>query len=121
DQARAILQAHRIFSVRLPRLNVFSEVVLVEVHDDGRIGELNKGLQTIPEARKMKFDYPILLSHISIAQFRSDQGFDRLIRALDKMRTTDFGELRVDKIDLIDAHWPWNYPTLKTIETFELR
>jgi hypothetical protein len=57
--------------VLLPRLNIFSEVVLIEVHDEGKIGELNKELQAISEMKRMRFDYPILLPHISIARFQN--------------------------------------------------
>ena len=71
SQAKEVLQAYHKFSVLLPRLNIFSEVVFIEVHDEGKIGELNKGLQAVPEIKKMKTDYPILLPHISIAQFQN--------------------------------------------------
>ena len=121
SQAKEVLQAFHKFNVLLPKLNIFSEVVLIEVHDGGRIGELNKGLQAIPEIKKMKFDYPILLPHISIAQFQNNMEFTRLISYLEGLRETEFGELTINHIELVNAHLSRRYPTLKTIHAFELR
>ena len=121
SQAKEILQAYHKFNVLLPKLNIFSEVVLIEVHDEGKIGELNKGLQAIPEIKKMKFDYPILLPHISIAQFQNNQEFTRLINYLEELREIEFGKITVDHIELVNAHLSGRYPTLKTIHAIELR
>jgi len=121
SQAKEVLQTFHKFDVLLPKLNIFSEVVLIEVPDEGKIGELNKGLQAIPEIKKMKFDYPNLLPHISIAQFQNDQELDRLISYLEKLRETEFGELTVNYIELVNAHLSGRYPTLKTIHAFRLR
>ena len=121
SQAKEVLQAFHKFDVLLPKLNIFSEVVLIEVHDEGKIGELNKGLQAIPEIKKSKFDYPNLLPHISIAQFQNGQELNRLISYLEKLRETEFGELTVNYIELVNAHLSGRYPTLKTIHAFRLR
>ena len=37
-QAQEILQAHSRFEVLLSKLNIFQDVVFIEVHDKGRIG-----------------------------------------------------------------------------------
>ena len=121
SQAKEVLQTFHKFNVVLPKLNIFSEVVLIEVHDEGKIGELNKGLQAIPEIKKMKFDYPNLLPHISIAQFQNNQEFTRLISYVEKLRETEFGELTINHIELVNAHLSGSYPTLKTIHAFKLR
>lgn len=121
SQAKDVLQAFHKFNVLLPKLNIFSEVVLIEVHDEGKIGELNKGLQAIPEIKKMKLDYPNLLPHISIAQFQTDQELNRLISYLEELRETEFGELAVNYIELVNAHLSGRYPTLKTIHAFRLK
>jgi 2'-5' RNA ligase len=121
SQAKEVLKEFHRFNVLLPKLSIFSEVVLIEVHDEGKIGELNKGLQTVPETRKMKFDYPILLPHISIARFQNNQEFTRLISYLETLRETAFGELKVNYIDLVNANLSGKYPILKSIQTFRLR
>lgn len=46
-QAEEVLQPFSKFNVSLAKLNIFSEVVFIEVHDEGEIGELNKALQVI--------------------------------------------------------------------------
>jgi hypothetical protein len=42
SQAKEVIRAFNKFNVLLPKLNVFSEVVLIEVHDEGKIGDLKK-------------------------------------------------------------------------------
>jgi 2'-5' RNA ligase len=106
SQAKGILQPFHKFNAVLSKLNILSDVALVEVHDKGKIGELNKGLQTIPEIRKMKFDYPNFLPHVSIAQFRNNQEFTGLISHVEKLRETEFGELTVSHVELVNAHCP---------------
>ena len=51
NQAKEVLQQFSKFDVLLSKLNIFPNVVLVEVHDRGRIEEIFRGLQTIPEIR----------------------------------------------------------------------
>ena len=121
SQAKEVLQTFYKFNAVLSKLNIFSEVVLVEVHGKGKIGELNKELQAIPEIKKMKFDYPNLLPHISIAHFRNNQEFTRLISYLEKLRETEFGELTVSYVELVNVHLSGKYPILKTIHAFRLR
>ncbi|MGD8545942.1 MAG: 2'-5' RNA ligase family protein [Candidatus Bathyarchaeota archaeon] len=103
SHAKEVIQSLHKFKVLLPRLNIFPEVVLIEVHDKGKIGELNKRLQAIPKARKMRFDYLILLPHISIARFQNNQEFTKLISYLKELRDTEFGELPVNYIELVNA------------------
>ncbi len=122
SQAKEVLQGFQRFNVLLPKLNIFSEVVVAEVHDEGKIGELNKELQAVPEIqKKKKFDYPNLLPHISIAQFQNNQEFSRLISYLEELRETEFGELSVNCIELVSAHLSGKYPILKTIHALKLR
>lgn len=121
SQAEEILHAFPKFNVLLPKLNIFSEVVIIEVHDRGNIGELNRKLQAIPEIKRMRFDYPVLLPHISIAQFQNDQGFARLLSDLEELRETEFGRFAVNSIELVNAHLSRRYPTLNTVHAFALR
>jgi len=121
SRAEQILKPFHKFKVRLLKLNIFSDVLVVEVHDEGTIGNLNKELQAIPEIKKMKFDYPDFMPHISIAQFKNNQGFPTLISYLEELRETEFGDLAVNHIELVNAHLLGRYITLKTIRAFELR
>ena len=121
NKAKEFLQASHKFNLLLPKLNIFSEVVLVEVHDEGKIGELNKGLREIPEIKKMKHDYPIILPHISIAQFKNNREFTRLISSLEELRATEFGQITVNHIELVNAQLSGKYPTLESIHSFKLK
>lgn len=121
NQAEEVLQTFSKFDVFLSKLNIFSDVVFIEVYDEGKIGELNNGLQAIPETKKMEFDYPNFLPHVSIARFRDSQGFTRLISCLEKTRDIEFGTVTINSIQLIVAHLGTNYPEIETIQTFELK
>jgi len=121
SQAKEVLQTFYKFNAVLSKLNIFSEVVLIEVHDEGKIGELNKELQAIPEIKKDEFDYPNLLPHISIAQFQNNHEFARLISYLEELRETELGQLTVSYVELVNAHLSGKYPILKTIHAFRLR
>ena len=120
-QAQEILQAHSRFKVLLSRPNIFQDVAFIEIHDKGRIGAINKQLQSIQEIRKIEYDYLNFLPHISISQFQNRQQFSKLIRYLEKSRETEFGELTVNYIELVNAHLSGKYPILKTIHAFKLR
>ena len=120
SQAKAILQTFSNFHVILSKLNIFPGVIFIEVHDEGKIGELNNRLQAIPEIVKEEFDYPNFLPHISITQFQNRQGFNRLISCLEKMRDVEFGIATISSIELILAHYGEEYPRIETLHTFEL-
>jgi len=119
--AKEDLQTFDKFDISLSKLNIFSDVVLIQVYDGGKIGELNKRLQAIPEIKKMKFDHPHLLPHVSIAQFQNNQEFKRLIGNLEEMRDIKFGTVTIDAIELVIAHLYKKYPKLETIHTFRLK
>jgi 2'-5' RNA ligase len=93
----------------------------MEVHDGGKIEEIFRRLQAIPEIRKRKFDYPSFLPHISIMHFPENKDFTRLIGYLEKLRDAEFGKMTVHSIELVNAHLLKKYPKLNTIHTFELR
>jgi 2'-5' RNA ligase len=121
NQAKEVLQQFSKFDVFLSKLNIFPDVVFVEVHDGNKIEEIHRRLQAIPEIRKRKFDYPSFLPHISIMHFQKKEDFTRLISYLEKLRDTEFGKMTVNSIELVNAHLFKKHPKLKTIHTFELK
>ena len=121
NQAKEVLQTFSKFDVVFSRLNIFPDVVFVEVHDGGKIEKIFRGLQAIPEIRKRKFDYSSFLPHISIMHFQKQKDFTGLISYLEKLRDTEFGRMTVDSIELVNAHLLKEYPKLNTIHTFELK
>jgi len=121
NQAKEVFQPFSKFDIFLSRLNIFPDVVFVEVHDGGRIEAIFRRLQAIPEIRKKKFDYPSFLPHISIMHFQKNENFTRLINYLEKLRDTEFGKMTVNSIELVNAHLFEKYPKLNTVHTFELK
>ena len=121
NQTKEVLQPFGKFDVFLSKLNIFPDVVFVEVHDRGKIEEIFRRLQAIPEIRKRKFDYPSFLPHISIMHFQKKEDFTRLISYLEKLRDTEFGKMTADSIELVNAHLFKKHPKLNTIHTFSLR
>jgi 2'-5' RNA ligase len=120
NQAKEVLQQFSKFDVFLSKLNIFPDVVFVEVHDGGRIEEISRGLQTISEIGKRKSGYPSFLPHISIMHFQKNKDFTKLISYLEKLRHTEFGKMTVNSIELVNAHLFKKYPKLNTIHTFGL-
>lgn len=120
NQAKEILQTFSKFEVVLSKLNIFPDVVFVEVHDRGKIEEIFRRLQAIPEIGKRKFDYPSFLPHISIMHFQKNKDFTKPTSYLEKLRDTEFGKMAVNSIELVNAHLFKKYPQLNTIHTFEL-
>ena len=121
NQAKEVLQQFSRFDVFLSKLNIFPDVVFVEVQDGGQIEKMFRGLQAIPEIRKRKFDYPSFLPHVSIMHFQKKKDFTRLISYLEKLRDTEFEKMTVNSIELVNAHLFKKYPKLNTIHTFELK
>jgi len=121
NRAEEVLQQFSKFKVFLSKLNVFPDVVFVEVHDGGKIEEIFRRLQAISEIGKRKFDFPSFLPHISIMHFQKKEDFTRLISYLEKLRDTEFGKMTVNSIELVNAHLFKKHPKLKTIHTFELK
>jgi 2'-5' RNA ligase len=120
NQAKEALRPFSRFDVLLSRLNIFPDVVFVEVHDGGMIKEMSRRLQAIPEIGKRKSDYPSFLPHISIMHFQENKDFIRLIDHLENLRDTEFGKMTVHSIELVNAHLLKKLPKLNTIHTFEL-
>jgi 2'-5' RNA ligase len=120
NQAKEVLQQFSRFDVFLSKLNIFPDVVFVEVHDGGKIEEIHRRLQAIPEIRKRKIDCPSFLPHISIMHFQKKEDFTRLISCLEKLRDTELGKMTVNSIELVNAHLFKKHPKLNTIQTLWL-
>jgi 2'-5' RNA ligase len=120
NQAKEVLQQFSKFKTFLSKLNIFPDVVFVEVHDGGKIEEIFRRLQAIPAIGKKKFDFPSFLPHISIMHFQENKDFTKLISHLEKLRDVEFGRMAIHSVELVNAHLLKKYPKLHTIHTFEL-
>ena len=110
------------FVVQAGRINAFSEVVLLEVWDGGRVRELNTQiLDTVPGIIRQPFDGPHFLPHISIARFTSDEGLPRLKTVLAELRGAPPGpSFTVGHADLISAHLSAAVPALELLRRYHL-
>jgi 2'-5' RNA ligase len=110
-EAKRIIKEYKPFTIQLKRLNNFSSVVCVEGYDGGVIRDINEKLRDIDGVNTLPHD-PSFLSHMSIAQFQSDQDYEGLIKTLEEKRETCIGKLIIDHIELVVAHLPKNnrYP-----------
>lgn len=120
EQAKEALYSLHRFDVFLSKLNIFPDVIFVEVHDGGKIGEIFRRLRKIPEIGKRAFDFPSFLPHISIMHFQEKEDLTKLIGHLEKLRDMEFGRMTIQSVELVNAHLPEMYPRLSTIYTFEL-
>lgn len=122
EAARETLGGFKPFNVRLENLNNFKSTVCIQCHDGGVIRDMNRAMLEIPGIMKLRNDSPRFLPHLSIAQYKSVEGYRRLIEYLEKHRETYFGALRVGSIELAMAELPkrGRYPKLRPIEEFRL-
>ncbi|MBM3292175.1 hypothetical protein FJY84_05810 [Candidatus Bathyarchaeota archaeon] len=125
DLVKAIdvrLKDFKPFEVKLEHLNHFGSNVVIQAHDGGVIREINGSLLQIPGMRKLRNDYPRFLPHLSIAQYKSIEGFNELINHLERVRQTRFGLIMVDGLSLVMAKLPkrGRYPKLIVLNEFKL-
>lgn len=120
--AREILGDYKPFNVRLENLNNFKSTVCVQCHDEGVIREINGAMLEIPGIMRLRNDSPLFLPHLSIAQYKSVDGYRQLIEYLEERRETCFGALRVESVELVIAELPerGRYPKLRLVEEFRL-
>jgi len=120
--AREILESYSPFDVWLGNLNNFKSVVCVEGHDGGFVRDMNRALLEIPGMVRLRNDFPGFLPHLSIAQYRSVEGYQRLIDYLEKHRERLIGSLRVEGVELVVAELPLRgrYPKLRSVSEFRL-
>lgn len=122
SQAEKSLRGAREFKISLKRLNIFSDVVFVEIHDNGEISRIHELLkERVNFLRSSRFEGKSFVPHLSICGFKSEKGFDKLLKALEKLRDTSFGTYEVNSLDLVIAHLNHKYPVLETIRTFEFQ
>lgn len=116
------LKVFKPFELKIENLNNFKSTVCVEAHDGGVIRSINGALLQIPGVQKLRNDYPLFLPHISIAQYKSSEDYEKMVHHLEQNRVTEIGSLDVDTIELVIAELPirGRYPQLKTLEEFRI-
>ena len=82
--AKEKLYPFKQFILRLENLNNFKSTVCIQAHDGGVIRNINRALLQIPSVYKLQNDYPRFLPHVSIAQYKSIEDYERLIKYLEE-------------------------------------
>ncbi len=120
SQACKTLEDVKPFRVWLKRLNIFSDVVFVEVHDS-TIKKMHKLLkERINFLGSFRYEGDSFIPHLSICGFKNEKEFGKLLKILEKLRNTSFGVFEVDSLDLVVAHLNHKYPILETIHVYPL-
>ena len=121
-QARELLAREPAVQARLGPANGFSEVVFIEVHDGGRVRELNALLtEQLPVPRYPIDGAGIFLPHVSIARFTSNDGLPWLKETLAALRNEDPGpEFSISRIEFVKVWLSEALPEFDTLATYPL-
>jgi len=121
-QARGLLAREPAVQARFGLANGFSEVVFIEVHDGGRVRELNTLLtERLPVPRYPIDGAGIFLPHVSIARFTSNQGLAQLKEALAALRREEPGPaFSISRIEFVKVWLSEPMPEFDTLATYPL-
>lgn len=120
SQAGKTVKNIKPFRIRLKGLNIFSDVVFVEVYDN-TINKMHKLLkERVDFLGSFRYEGDSFIPHLSICEFKNEKEFGKLLKILEKLRDTSFGVLEVDSLDLVVAHLNHKYPILETIHVYPL-
>lgn len=122
DDATKMLKDLKCFEIDLEKVNHFRSNIVVEAHDDGSIREMNRLLMNLKGVKKLSYDYPKFLPHMSICQFNSDFEHEKVVNSLEENRDYSVGKFTVTHVDLVKAVLPkiGRYPQLVTLHSFNL-
>jgi 2'-5' RNA ligase len=120
--ARKLLAREPAFEARLGPPSAFAEVVVLEVHDGGRVRALNQRLcQELPDIARYPVDGATFLPHVSIARFTSSDGLAQLKEALASLRAEPPGPtLAMRRIEFVKVWLTEDMPEFQTLATYSL-
>ena len=121
-QARTLLAREPAVQARLGLPNGFSEVVFIEVHDGGRVRELNALLtEQLPVPRYPIDGAGVFLPHVSIARFTSNDGLPQLKETLAALRREEPGPaFSLSRIEFVKVWLSEQMPEFDTLATYPL-
>lgn len=122
DLTETVLKDMNSFEIKLEEINHFRSNIVVEAHDDGSVREMNRRLMELEGVRKLAYDYPRFLPHMSVCQFKSEKGHEQMVATLEELRDLKIGKFNVKQIDLVKAILPTKgrYPLLESLHRFRL-
>ncbi len=120
-EAHKLLAQQPAFEAQLGPANGFSEVVFLEVHDGGRVRELNTLLTENLPVPRYPIDGEIFLPHVSIARFTSNEGLAQLKETLAALRQEGPGPtFSVRRIEFVKVWLSEAVPEFDTLATYPL-
>lgn len=122
--ARAVLEGATPFEIGTGPVNAFPEVVILEVHDRGKVRALNTALlEALPKVMRYPIDGEMFLPHISIARFSSNAGLRELKETLASLRESEpegGPSFMVTEALFIRAHLAKEIPAFELLARYEL-
>lgn len=118
SEARGVLADFPPFSADLRNLNAFPGAAFVEVHDQGRVGELREAIRT-----RCGLAEPLGSPHLTLAYIQAPDGklaSDAFVEAIGRCRDRRVGEIRVDRVDLTLLDLKEEYPKPEKFATILL-
>lgn len=108
------------FGIELRKVNLFSDVVFIEIKDNGRFSQLNKKITEIRTVEKTWRDHPNYIPHCAVGTF-SKRKIGELLDKLEKFREMSFGKAEADSFELIKVNWnKTKFPIFERVEVFQL-
>lgn len=107
------------FETKLKGLNLFPDVVFIQVWDEN-IPRLNRKISNLPGFKRKSRDFPNFIPHCAIGTFKRKE-IDGLLDEIAEYRDLDFGDLVFEDFELVRVDWKdTKFPEFETLETFHL-
>lgn len=125
DESRIVEDLHEAldgvepFEASFPKFDLFPSVVFATLEDGGAFAELNEracGVDGIEVHDRDDGYHP----HLTLAQFRSQEGYDDVIGWLDEHRELDVPSMHVGEIELVAVDLDDRFPKFETVERYTL-
>jgi 2'-5' RNA ligase len=121
NDARRLVSGQRAFEARLGAIAGFPEVVFIEVHDGGRIRELNTLLtEGLPKVPRYPIDAGVFLPHVSIARFTSNDGLAHLKETIASHRDDLGPTVSARRIEFVKVWLSESVPEFQTLASYNL-
>jgi 2'-5' RNA ligase len=109
------------FTVEVPRLNLFPDVVYAEVADDGRFATLNHRVCSITGVPVRERDRTGFVPHLTLGHFTRREGYERLLQYLEENRSLDLPPVPVSDLELVALDFSdERFPPYETVRTYSL-
>jgi 2'-5' RNA ligase len=121
-----VLKAHREFSIVFRGVTATADAVMIQGFPAGDTllqirNQLRSEFRSSPLSHELDRRYRILAAHLTVMRFcRPDTDWKRLKNLLGSNRTTDFGETRVQSLQLVLTDWYSSADRVRVLEEYRL-